>query len=169
MRLAATATRALSCGAFAALAALAALAVDAVPASAADSAAKEAKRPNVVLVVSDDQAAQTLRPDTMPSLISRVLDRGTSFTDAIVTTPLCCPSRATMLTGQYAHNHGTLANTPGYAALRDKGNTLPAWLRRAGYVTAHVGKYLNRYKASVDRATDVAPGWDEESLPRGCE
>ena len=124
-------------------------------------AAAAGKRPNIVVVVTDDQTLASLNEATMPNTAGLIGAAGTEFTDAVVTTPLCCPSRATLLTGQYAHNHGTLANTPGYAALRDKANTLPVWLRRAGYVTAHVGKYLNRYKASVEEPTDVAPGWDE--------
>jgi arylsulfatase A-like enzyme len=118
-------------------------------------------RPNIVVVVTDDQTLASLNPATMPKVLDLIGAGGTTFTNAIVTTPVCCPSRATLLTGQYAHNHGTLSNNPGYAALRHKANTLPVWLRRAGYVTAHVGKYLNRYKASVDRPTEIAPGWDE--------
>jgi N-acetylglucosamine-6-sulfatase len=54
-----------------------------------------------------------------------------------------------------------LSNNPGYGDLHGKANTLPVWLRRAGYATAHVGKYLNRYVASVDDRSEVAPGWDE--------
>jgi N-acetylglucosamine-6-sulfatase len=118
-------------------------------------------RPNIVVVVTDDQTLASLNAATMPSTVGLMRDGGTEFTNAVATTPLCCPSRATLLTGQYAHNHGTLANTPGYGALRQKANTLPVWLERAGYVTAHVGKYLNRYKASVDDPADNPPGWDE--------
>ena len=61
--------------------------------------------------------------------------------------PLCCPSRATYLTGQYAHNHGVIHNAGpfgGYARL-DHTNTLPVWLQQAGYRTIHVGRYLNGY------------------------
>jgi N-acetylglucosamine-6-sulfatase len=125
------------------------------------AAASNQKQPNIVVIVTDDQTLASLTSSTMPSTVGLIRQGGTEFTDAVATTPVCCPSRATLLTGQYAHNHGTLANTPGYAALRDKANTLPVWLRRAGYVTAHVGKYLNRYKASVDDPAEVAPGWDE--------
>jgi N-acetylglucosamine-6-sulfatase len=155
MRLADTATRALPCGALAALAAIAVLAAHPSPANAA---AKPAKRPNVVMIVSDDQAVQTVRPDTMPNLIGGVASRGTSFTNAFVTTPLCCPSRAAMLSGQYAHNNGVLKND--YRQLRDKSNTLPVWLRRAGYNTIHVGKYLNLYRRAPGPESRPAPGWD---------
>jgi len=155
MRSAVTATRALSCGA---LAALAALAAHAAPASASRTAASAEKRPNVVLIVTDDQAVQTLRPDTMPSLVDLIAARGTSFTDAIVTTPLCCPSRASMLTGQYGHNNGVLKND--YNQLKDKRNVLPTWLGRAGYRTIHVGKFLNVYRKAPGPESKPAPGWD---------
>src|SRR5918995_5042326 len=151
MTTAATARRALRWGALAALGALAL-------ATPYASAAKPAQRPNVVLIQTDDQAASTLRRETMPNVLDRVAARGTSFTDAIVTTPLCCPSRASLLTGQYAHNHGVLRND--YRQLREKGNTLPAWLRRSGYRTIHVGKFLNVYRKARGPETRPAPGWD---------
>jgi N-acetylglucosamine-6-sulfatase len=129
--------------------------------SAAGRSAAAGPPPNIVVIVTDDQTLASLSAATMPNTVDLIGTEGTEFTNAIATTPLCCPSRATLLTGQYAHNHGTLANTPGYAALRGKANTLPAWLRQAGYRTAHVGKFLNRYKAAVDEPGEVAPGWDE--------
>jgi N-acetylglucosamine-6-sulfatase len=142
--------------------ALAALAVSVAAAGSSDAGRPSAaKRPNIVVVVTDDQTLASLNATTMPATVGLMGDGGTEFTNAVATTPLCCPSRATLLTGQYAHNHGTLANTPGYEALRHKANTLPVWLERAGYVTAHVGKYLNRYKASVDDPAENPPGWEE--------
>jgi N-acetylglucosamine-6-sulfatase len=125
------------------------------------SMAAKQQRPNIVVVTTDDQTLASMNAITMPNVAGLREIGATEFTDAVVTTPVCCPSRATMLTGQYAHNHGVLANTPGYADLRGKANTLPVWLRRAGYATAHVGKYLNRYVSSVDERGEVAPGWDE--------
>jgi N-acetylglucosamine-6-sulfatase len=124
------------------------------------SQAEAAKRPNIVVVTTDDQTLASLRPDTMPNVTRLLAGKGTTFTDAIVTTPLCCPSRATWITGQYAHNHGVTSNGLGYAALEDKANTLPVWLDRAGYKTAHVGKYLNGYEGAVGTPTEVAPGWN---------
>jgi N-acetylglucosamine-6-sulfatase len=117
----------------------------------------EAKRPNIVLLVSDDQ-----RLDDMWVLSkTRALlgQPGTTFTNAYVSTPLCCPSRATLLTGQYAHNNGVLDNGPplgGYGRL-DHTNTLAVWLQKAGYYTAHLGKYLNSY--GVTSPPVVPPGW----------
>ncbi|MCG5217446.1 sulfatase family protein [Streptosporangium soli] len=74
---------------------------------------------------------------------------------------LCCPSRATFLTGQYAHNHGVLGNQPpdgGYEGLPAE-ETLPVWLSRAGYDTAHIGKFLNGYGRA--RPTEIPPGWTD--------
>jgi N-acetylglucosamine-6-sulfatase len=84
-------------------------------------------------------------------------EEGTTFSNSFVSYPLCCPSRATLLTGQYAHNHQVMGNPPtgGYRRLNHK-NTLPVWLRDAGYQTAHVGKYLNGY-----RGPEVPPGWSK--------
>ncbi len=115
-------------------------------------------QPNIVLVMMDDLAISQVRPEATPKIIKLFRDQGTSFKNAFLTTPLCCPSRATLLTGQYGHNNGVLRNT--YPALRNKRNVLPVWLRRAGYVTAHVGKFLNRYHHFSNRA-QVAPGWDQ--------
>jgi N-acetylglucosamine-6-sulfatase len=123
-------------------------------------AASVATKPNIVVITTDDQTLGSLRPDTMPNVTRLLAGEGTSFTDAIVTTPLCCPSRATWITGQYAHNHGVTSNGLGYGALEDKDNTLPVWLDRAGYKTAHVGKYLNGYEAAVGDPAEVAPGWN---------
>jgi len=84
---------------------------------------------------------------------------GTTFSEAIVTTPLCCPARASLISGQYGHNNGVLRNN--YDDLRQKSSVLPAWLRRAGYTTIHVGKFMNRYATSTGSDSAVAPGWDQ--------
>jgi N-acetylglucosamine-6-sulfatase len=115
-------------------------------------------RPNIVLITTDDQSINLLRGKYMPKTIKQIGQRGTTFTNSFVTTPLCCPSRASLLTGQYAHNHRVLQNN--YSLLSDKDNVLPAWLRLAGYRTAHVGKFLNGYERSVGDPAQVAPGWD---------
>jgi N-acetylglucosamine-6-sulfatase len=117
------------------------------------------RRPNVVVVMTDDQTVESLK--AMRSVDRLLAREGASFTQAIVTFPLCCPSRATFLTGQYAHNHRVLSNVPpsgGYGRL-DHSTTLPVWLRRGGYYTAHVGKHLNGYGRA--RPTEIPPGWSE--------
>jgi N-acetylglucosamine-6-sulfatase len=115
-------------------------------------------RPNIVLVVTDDQTLASFNARTMPYTMGAVAGAGTTFANAVVTTPLCCPSRATMLTGQYGHNNGIVNNNPGYPALRDKQNVLPEWLDLAGYETLHVGRYLNEYPKG--RNSKPAPGWE---------
>ncbi len=119
---------------------------------------KKLEHPNIVIVESDDQAKSTMSPETMPNIYSKLAPRATSFSDYIVTTPLCCPSRSANLTGQYGHNNGVLRNF--YPDLKQKQNVLPAWLQRAGYNTAHVGKFLNSYEQGDLGPTAVAPGWD---------
>jgi N-acetylglucosamine-6-sulfatase len=118
------------------------------------------ERPNVVVLMTDDQTLESIR--VMPGVRRTLVQRGTTFTRSFVSFALCCPSRATFLTGQYAHNHGVLGNRPptgGYARL-DAAATLPVWLRQAGYQTMHVGKFLNRYGTDVP-PTHVPPGWHE--------
>jgi N-acetylglucosamine-6-sulfatase len=125
-----------------------------------DGTEAERPRPNFVVVMTDDQALDTMR--AMPFTRRAVGGKGVVFENAIASFPLCCPSRATFLTGQYAHNHGVLDNHPpegGYAQL-DSRRTLPVWLRRAGYETAFVGKYLNGYGSpETGGATEVPRGW----------
>ncbi len=125
------------------------------------SRADPAGLPNIVLIQTDDQTLASLNRKTMPRTMRLLADRGTTFNNHAVASPLCCPSRASLLTGQYPHNHRVLANSPGYQALDGKRNTLPAWLQRAGYLTAHVGKFLNRYDQYLTRSAAAAPGWDE--------
>jgi N-acetylglucosamine-6-sulfatase len=117
-------------------------------------------RPNVVLIQADDQTSGQFNRHVMPRTFRRLVDHGTRFRDYIATTAECCPSRASLLTGQYAHNDGVTSNQVGYTGLVDKDSLLPVWLRQGGYRTMEVGaKYVNGYKRYSDRATDVAPGW----------
>jgi N-acetylglucosamine-6-sulfatase len=117
------------------------------------------RRPNVVVLMTDDQTLESLK---VMKKADRLLAReGATFTQSIVSFALCCPSRATFLTGQYAHNHRVLSNvapTGGYGRL-DHSTTLPVWLRRGGYYTAHVGKHLNGYGKA--RPREIPPGWSE--------
>lgn len=111
--------------------------------------------PNVVVVLIDDARMDDL--ETMPLVRSLIGDAGATFANSYSPFPLCCPSRATLLTGQYAHNHGVLGNSPpvgGFPAFDDS-QTLATWLDEA-YSTGYVGKYLNEYEP----ASYVPPGWD---------
>lgn len=116
-----------------------------------------AQKQNVVVVMTDDQTAASL--STMPQVNRLLGDEGTRFETAIASFPLCCPARATALTGQYAHNHGVLHNNPPFGGFErlDNSNTLPVWLQSAGYRTMHVGRYLNGYEARHG----IPPGWTE--------
>ena len=97
----------------------------------------------------------------MPQTRSLIAKRGTTFSTSMVSYPLCCPSRATYVTGQYAHNHGVKWNFEpdgGYYKLKQS-ETLPVWLRRAGYRTIHIGKFLNQM--GERDPTEVPKGWDD--------
>ena len=115
-------------------------------------------QPNLVVVMTDDQTVAGMQ--ALPRTRRVIGDAGVSFDDFHVTDPLCCPSRATLLTGQYAHNHGVHSNGGplAYPALQER-QTLAVWLERAGYRTVHVGKYLNGY--GLERPQRVPPGWSE--------
>lgn len=127
-------------------------------------------RPNIVLVVTDDQrwdmVDDTHGPggrDLMPHVRAELAASGVEFTNAIVTTPLCCPSRASILTGQYASTHGVRVNHPplGGAPSFDDSSTVATWLQAAGYRTAILGKYMNGYELLAQfEPPYVAPGWD---------
>jgi N-acetylglucosamine-6-sulfatase len=117
-------------------------------------------RPNIVVITTDDQDLASVSRRTMPNVTRLLKGPGTTFTDYVASGPLCCPARAVALTGQYGHNNGVTWNNPGYSDLVDKDNTLPTWLRGAGYRTAHVGMYLNGYSGTAGPDA-VAPGWHE--------
>lgn len=133
------------------------------PNSPVEPAPRFGEQPNFVFVLTDDQDFASYNRRTMP-LTHRLLgDQGITFANAHDTTPLCCPSRAAYLSGEYGHNNGVLNNKPGYSTLDDNDNVLPVWLQRAGYTTAYVGKFLNGYERYVDDKDEVAPGWDRWS------
>jgi N-acetylglucosamine-6-sulfatase len=117
-------------------------------------------QPNIVFVMTDDQTAPSVAVQRHVKLLQ---SRGTTFNQAIATYPLCCPSRATYLSGQYSHNHGTIHNAGpfgGYTSF-DHSNALPIWLQEAGYRTMHVGRYLNGYGVQNLDITEIPPGWSD--------
>ena len=123
---------------------------------------------NFVVVMTDDQDRASAH--RMPRVRRLLAARGTTFANAFASLPLCCPSRATFLTGQYAHNHGVWHNKPpdgGYSAFGGRERTLGVWLEEAGYRTAWVGKYLNGY--GLDGDPRVPPGWTRWFSPLGFD
>ncbi len=123
----------------------------------ATAAAPEAPR-NVIVVMADDMALSQL--EYMPTVQGFLGAKGVTYTNNFAVQPLCCPSRATFLTGQYPHNHGVRANVPPTGGFENlPADTLNLWMQDAGYRTAWVGKYLNGYGTQNPRL--VPPGWDE--------
>jgi N-acetylglucosamine-6-sulfatase len=143
------------------LAVVAVLAVVALPgaAQARPVTAVNDGRPNILVVMTDDQALADVAK--MPNVRRLLTAQGTTFADAIDSFPLCCPARATFITGQYAHNHGVGGNFYpfGWYGMTDRGNILPAWLQKVGYRTALIGKWLNGYGA-LDAHGEVPDGFD---------
>ncbi len=120
-----------------------------------------------MVIQTDDQTLESMR--VMDNVNSLIGDRGVTFRNSFVNHSLCCPSRATFLTGDYMHNHRVFGNKyPGggfrrFQELRGNYN-LAHWLQRAGYYTAMIGKYLNEYKAN----SPVPSGWSEwRAAPEG--
>src|SRR5918999_5955735 len=96
-------------------------------------AAAAAERPNVVVLMTDDQTVADL--EAMPRTHALLGAGGVTFDRSYVSYPVCCPSRATFLSGQYAHNHQVLSNHPprGGSQSLDHANTLALWLQAVGY------------------------------------
>jgi N-acetylglucosamine-6-sulfatase len=119
------------------------------------------KKPNIIFVLADDLNTELM--DHLPRLRSLLADQGTTVSNFFVSLALCCPSRASILRGQYAHNTQIFTNAPpggGFEKFRNLGHeesTVATWLRDGGYRTVLLGKYLNGYPLT----THVPPGWDE--------
>jgi N-acetylglucosamine-6-sulfatase len=111
---------------------------------------------NVVVILTDDERYDANA--TMKNVHRLLAAHGVTFTEFHITTSECCPSRASILTGQYSHHHHVVGNfgQTGYPQF-DESNTLATWLAGAGYSTALVGKYLNDYTLFGDH--HVPPGW----------
>jgi arylsulfatase A-like enzyme len=121
------------------------------------------RRPDIIVIVTDDQRRGTF--DWLPTVQRRIVRRGLMFSRAMVPTSLCCPSRASLLTGVYSHTTRVWSNTQGWRRFRAAGmqrRTMAVWLRRSGYRTGLVGKYLNAFSG------DVPPrGWSAWHSFRG--
>jgi N-acetylglucosamine-6-sulfatase len=120
--------------------------------------------PNVVVVLTDDQRIGTM--SRMPAVWSLIRKKGVLFPNAMVPTSLCCPSRASILTGLYAHSTRIFSNLlpdGGWESFNSQGSeerTVATTLQAAGYRTGFVGKYLNGGFPRQAAAGYVPPGWD---------
>jgi N-acetylglucosamine-6-sulfatase len=129
---------------------------------------------DIITIMADDLDIPSLNVALangfMPNLQTSIINAGTTFQNSFVSNSICCPSRATFLTGQYPHNTGVQSNGSqrgGCTALHDN-STLAVWLRSAGYRTGLVGKYLNLYGSKGAEETQdclnqyyIPPGWDD--------
>jgi N-acetylglucosamine-6-sulfatase len=139
--------------------------------------ATPSSRPNVIVIMTDDQDQASVK--VMTTVERALVAKGVTFANSYVTTPECCPSRASFETGQYAHNHGVLSRHPpngGYQAFAAQpaliDNALPVALQSAGYHTGYIGKYMNGYGVAEYSGVRspgirryVPPGWDRWYVP----
>jgi len=142
------------------------------PEAAVDTVLRPAQRPNIVVILTDDMRWDEL--ENMPAVQRYLVAKGVQFTNAFVPNSLCCPSRSTILSGQYSNHTGVWDNNwstklpyGGFRAFKwHEGQTLATWLGQAGYDTALIGKYLNGFNAASGTSpTDPTglgprPGWD---------
>ncbi len=146
-----------------ALAVVAALTAGAIALSVNANDAESATGDNIVFILTDDQSANEL--SAMPNVQSLIGAKGATFRRGYVPYPLCCPSRASLLTGEYMHNHLVRGNVPpfgGWDTFRpQEANALPVWTKDAGYYNLHIGKYLNGYAGVLATPLPVPTAWDE--------
>ena len=134
-------------------------------------------RPNIVIIQTDDQPIEHFnrrwkdfagrRPLIMPNTMRLLRDQGIQFRNYITPFPLCAPSRVSLLSGNYAHNHGVVrivgenGGWPAYRRNAVNRENLAVWLQRAGYRTLHFGKFMNHYGGPDEPVeTTVPPGWN---------
>ena len=137
------------------------------------SPASTGRQPNIVFILADDlDLTSYTDPAKFPKFNALMTEQGTTFSNYFVTDSLCCPSRSSILRGEYVHNHGVHGNVPpkgGFEHFHELGNensTIATWMHAAGYHTGLLGKYLNGYPSTVAR-TYVPPGWDDWVSPSG--
>ena len=129
---------------------------------------RNTSRHSIIFILTDDQDMALGGLTPMTNLKELVIDQGTLFTNAFVSTPICCPSRSSILTGKYVHNHGARNNSlqgncagADWVANNEKA-TIATALQQLGYKTMFAGKYLNQYgvEGSPSPVSHVPPGWD---------
>jgi len=128
-----------------------------------EGAAQVLQPPNILVVITDDQRYDTM--GLMPAAQREFGQGGEQFVRAFVTTPLCCPSRSSIFTGQYAHNHGVVKN---HGEGLDASKTWQRYLHDAGYLTGIAGKYLNGTSTKDAPNFDFRRNWplDDPDDPR---
>ena len=132
-------------------------------------------KPNIIFILTDDMRKDDLNPTYMPQTTTQLVDKGMSFQNAFVSNPLCCPSRSTIMRGQYGHNTKIWFNTNifdpdpnvhdggwlGYNGNGYEDDNVATHLHdpAVGYTTGFFGKYLNGYAGATDNTPP--PGWDD--------